>query len=146
MGPVALDASALLAYLVDEPAAAEVETVLRSERQATIAAVNIAETADWLIRVGGRSPDEVRQTLDLLLVSGLQVEPLWVPTARMAAELRARHYDRRDAPLSMADCVCLATAVRLAASLATTDRALARTARGLGVDVMALPGSKGDRP
>jgi ribonuclease VapC len=141
-----LDASAVVAVLLGEPAAQEVATILRQRPPPYIAAVNLAEVTDKMIRGEGRSPAEVRERIDWLLVGGLEVEPVWLPAARLAASLRATHYHRTDAPLSMADCICLATAMKLKAALATTDPALARTADRVGVEVIRLPDSQGRRP
>ena len=48
------------------------------------------------------------------------------------------HYDRRQSPVSMADCFALATARRERATLITGDAALARAARAEFVDVVEL--------
>ena len=146
MASAVLDASALIAALADEPARPEVEAILRSEQSPVISAVNLAETIDWLIRLGGQPSDRVREVTNWLIADGLQVEPVWIPLVRHAATLRARHYHRRDRPLSLGDCVCLATAMSLSAALATTDPHLAALGRELGVEVLALPDSSGARP
>lgn len=141
-----LDASALVGALVGEPAAKEAAPILRHRPPPAISAVNLAEAIDTLVRVMGRDPASVRDSVDWLIAAGLQVEPVWTPLARSAATLRARHYHRTSMPLSMADCICLATAVSLSAALATTDPHLAALARELGVEVIALPDSTGARP
>jgi predicted nucleic acid-binding protein len=143
---IVLDASALIAALVSEPAAPEVGAILRGGQPPAISAVNLAEVVDWLVRVGGREPDAVRDRIDWLIAGGLVVEPVWLPAARLAAALRAQHYHRTEMPLTLADCVCLATAIRLGARLATTDADLARLARHIGVEVLALQNSEGSRP
>jgi PIN domain nuclease of toxin-antitoxin system len=141
-----LDASALIGALGGQPARPEVEAILRRTPPPSISAVNLAEVVDWLIRIGGQTADQARDRIDWLIVGGLQVEPAWLFDARLAAQLRARHYQRERAPLSLADCVCLATAVRLSTDLATTDPVLAGLARELGLDVIGLPDSTGARP
>lgn len=135
-----------MAALAGEPAGPEVETILRRRPAPVISAVNLAEVNDTLVRVIGREPDTVRDRLDWLIVGGLEVEPVWVPVARLAASLRAQHYHRTDMPLSLADCFCLATAMILETDLATTDPDLAALARNLGVGVIGLPDSTGRRP
>jgi len=97
-----------------------------------VSAVNLVEVIEKMIRGAGRTPEEVNDAVDLLIVGGLAI--------------RARLYHRTQSSLSLADCACLATAVRERASLATTDPALARAARGIGVDVVALPDSSGRLP
>lgn len=96
-----------------------------------------------MIRIGGRHEQDVRDRIDWLLASGLEVQPVWLSIARTAASIRAGHYHRERAPISRADAVCLATAVALGADLATSDRGLAAVAAALGVEVVALPDSSG---
>jgi predicted nucleic acid-binding protein len=146
VGRVVLDASPLVAALTDEPAKAEVEELLRRRPPPSISATNLAEAIDQLVRVQGAPRNEARRQVNLLIAGGLEVEPVWLPTVSLAASLRADHYHRTKAPLSLADCICLATAVRLGAALATTDTALANAARTAGVEVIALPNANGRRP
>jgi len=49
-------------------------------------------------------------------------------------------------PLSLADCLALATAIDLGDALATSDRALAALARRYQLTVVALPDSRGRKP
>jgi uncharacterized protein with PIN domain len=52
------DAQAIMALLLDEPAAGAVEAELRdSARRSTISAVNLAEIVDVMARVFGQPPD-----------------------------------------------------------------------------------------
>ena len=64
----------------------------------------------------------------------------------LASALRIDHYHRTRAAVSLADCVCIATAITLDTDLATTDPALAAVARAAGVEVIALPDSEGRLP
>ncbi|MDP8904032.1 MAG: PIN domain-containing protein [Chloroflexota bacterium] len=141
-----LDASALLGALHDEPGRPVVENLLRGKPPPSISALNLAEVAFKLQRQGGWEAVEVRDRIDWLIVGGLQVEPLWLVAARRAAAIRATHYRREAAPLSLADCVCLATAIQLGTDVATTDPGLATVARALGIAVLAVPDSNGVRP
>ena len=145
MGPVVLDAYALIAFLRGEEAGAEVIGLLR-ESPASISAANLAEVVDRLVRTDGRREPEVRNRIDLVIAGGLVVEPVWLTDARQAGSLRARHDDRGSATLSLADCFCLATAMKLEATVATADPALARAARAEGIEVIPLPDSRGHRP
>lgn len=108
-----------------------------------MSAVNVAEVIDRLVRVHGADADAVRDRIDWLIYGGLEIEPVWLPVARLAASLRAEHYHRAEMPLSMADCMCVATALTLGSELATADRDLARVARQVGLKVIALPDSSG---
>ena len=141
-----LDASALIGALGNQPAKSEVEQILRRRPPPSISAVNLGEVIDWLVRVDGQREQDVRDRIDWLVVGGLEIEPMWPFDARRAATLRARHYHRERRPLSLADCVCLATAVKLSTDLATTDPVLYGLAHELGVEVIGLPDSTGARP
>jgi PIN domain nuclease of toxin-antitoxin system len=141
-----LDASALVAFLTDEPAKRQVEELLRRRPPPTISAVNLAETIDTLVRVGGADEGAVRDRVDWLIVGGLEVEPVWLRVARSAAAIRSRHYHHTRAPISHADAVCVATAMTLGSELATCDADLGAVARSLGVPVIALPDSAGRLP
>ena len=66
--------------------------------------------------------------------------------ARRAALIRISRYHRRDAPLSLADCLLLGTALVLRAAVANSDVPLARCARSEGLEVIALRDSTGKRP
>ena len=141
---VVLDASAIVAFLRDEPARATVEELLRRQPSPAISAVNLAEVIDVLVRVGGQAEEAVNNAIDLLIVGGLEVQPFWLPEARYAAAVRSRLYGRSTAPLSLADCVCIATARTLGAKLATADGVFADAAMGSGVAVIRLPNSEGE--
>jgi predicted nucleic acid-binding protein len=140
-----LDAYALIALLADEPAADEVEDLLR-EGNCRVVVVNLAEAADISQRVHGLTRDELQATLRPLflgdVLSALRSEE---GDAWRAAELRIRHYHRKDRPLSLADCFLLAHAAA-GESLATADPPLAAAARTEGIEVIALPDRADSRP
>jgi uncharacterized protein with PIN domain len=139
-----LDAYALVALLADEPAATEVEDLLREGSR--VVAVNLAETVDIAQRVRGASSDEVREVLEPLFFDGaLSLAVSEAAEAWSAATLRVNYYGK-EAQLSMADCFLLAHAVAAAEPLATSDPPLANVARTEGIDVIALPDSSGARP
>jgi predicted nucleic acid-binding protein len=141
-----LDAYGLVALIADEPAAGEVERLLRSG-DCRVVAVNLAEAIDVCRRVHGIPPEEVRIALEPLTLSGtLAVGASDERVAWTAAELRATHYHRADSPLSLADCFLLAHALGDGEAIATSDPALAGTARLESVRVVALPDRAGTRP
>jgi predicted nucleic acid-binding protein len=133
---VLLDAFALIALLAEEPAADEVEAILR-RGEAAITAINLAEALDVLQRV----QDVPRERLDAVTVPLIQESVALVSVdeqlARDAADIRARHYHRTRAPLSLADCVLIAAA-KSAEALATADGPLMRVARDEGLKVREL--------
>lgn len=142
-----LDAQAVVAGLLGEPAAQEVATLLRdSDDQPRLSAASMAEVIDVLVRGRSLEPAAVNEKLDWLTLGGLQIVPVDEQVGRLAGALRARHYERRNRPLSLGDCLTLATARFIGDSLATADAPLAAVARLEGVVVVALPNSSGVRP
>ena len=139
-----LDAYALLAFLRGEPCADEVAALLR--RPTTLSAVNATEIVDQLVRVYQRDPDDVHADLALLANEQLEIAPVTAELGLHAGRLRAEHYHREHAAVSLADCVAAATALAAGRSLATSDPALAALVRTEGGDVHPLPDSNGVRP
>jgi PIN domain nuclease of toxin-antitoxin system len=141
-----LDAYALVALVVDEPAADEVESLLR-ERDCGSVVANLAEAIDISHRVHGLPLDDIREALEPLLLGGsLSVVVSDESDAWRAAELRGRHYERKTRALSLADCFLLAHAMAAGDGIATADPPLADAARVEGVALVALPDSAGRRP
>lgn len=85
------------------------------------------------------------ERLGPLLDESIAVLEVGSGAALRAGELRAAHYHRKTASLSLADCVLLAAAGP-EDKIATSDRAVATTARRLGIDLIPLLDSKGNRP
>lgn len=141
---VVLDAFALIALTLDEPAASEVEATLR-RGDCAVSSVNLTEAIDQLGRVHERDVDELRAAFAPVLGEVLAVVAADEAVAWRAAELRRRHYRRRVSELSLADCLALASA-RPGDRLATADPPLARAARAEGIEVVALPDTAGRRP
>lgn len=139
-----LDAYPLIALLADEPPASEVALVL-GQGDISITSVNLGEALDVLERVHGVPERVLRGAIETLAAAGLAVVPVLDAEAWRAAALRARHYRRRVSEISLADCFLLAVA-RPGDRVATSDRPLARAARAEGIDVIALPDSRGRRP
>jgi PIN domain nuclease of toxin-antitoxin system len=142
---ILLDSAALVALLVGEPAAGEVESILR-RGNAAIASVNLAESFDVLVRVFGNELEAVEAVIVPLLATSLPVAAIGEAEARKGAEIRISHYYRQGSPLSLADCLLVGTAVVLDASIATSDGPVARVARVQGLEVIALTDPSGRRP
>jgi PIN domain nuclease of toxin-antitoxin system len=138
-----LDAYALVAFLADEPAAAEVETLIRAGDTAVLV-VNLTEALDVSQRVHGVSEAELRDVLEPLLGDLVSVTIQREDAAWRAAALRAKYCDRRSRPLSLADCLLLAAANGDA--VATADHALAAVLRAERTALVPLPDSTGTRP
>src|SRR5438309_4552124 len=106
---VVLDAFAVIAALLGEPGAADVEAELRRPgADPRISAVNAAEVVDTMVRVVGVREQAVDASLELLAAGGLVVTPADEKIGRQAGRLRARHYRMRALAVSLADCVALA--------------------------------------
>lgn len=134
---VLLDAYALIALLADEPAADDVETLVR-RGGAAITAVNLAEALDVLQRVEGIARERLDELTGPLLAERIKLVEVDERIARAAADIRARRYHRTRAPISLADCLLLA-ATGASDALATADQPLIRTARAEHVRVVTLP-------
>jgi PIN domain nuclease of toxin-antitoxin system len=121
--PSVLDASAYLAYVLDEPGADRVEEAM--EDGATISTVNVAEI---LTRLVDRTPNLASRLAvqSSLAASGTAImpgvfdeEPFTLADAALAASLRpvGRPYG-----LSLGDRACLALGRRLRLPVLTSDR------------------------
>jgi predicted nucleic acid-binding protein len=89
---------------------------------------------------------DIAEKIDWIRAGGLEVVSANDEIGLQAGKLHARLYHRSSCPLSMADCVALATAQLMGQSLATSDPALAAAARAEGVTIIGLPDRKGVRP
>lgn len=121
-----LDASALLAWLHDEPGAQAVEPLLEGAR---ISAVNWSEVMQKALQ---RDVDTTGLQEDLSAL-GVRIVPFSTAHAEDAALLwRAT----RPSGLSLADRACLALACALGTTVLTADRAW--VALDIGVEVHAI--------
>ena len=105
-----LDASAVLAYLQDEPGAT---AVVEHLDHGVLGAANLSEV---LARFNGEA--EASLVDALLAAKGVRIEPVLQVDARVAARMRHEHPH-----LSLGDRLCLALAARLDADVVTADRA-----------------------
>ncbi len=138
---------AVVAALTNEPAKAEVVRLLRGHQgQPRMAAINIGEVFDVMVRVKSWRRGRVDLGLSWLTAGGLDVVSTNEQIARAAGDLRSRLYDRATCPVSVNDCVALATAQLLGEHLATADSALAASARLEGTALIPLLNSRGQRP
>ena len=110
---VVLDASALLAYLQDEPGGNVVDRVLT---ESVMSSVNWAE----VIQKSIAASVNVDGLLDDLQALGLLVEPFTPEDGEMAGRLWEQ---TRHAGLSLGDRACLSLGLRLGVTVLTSDRA-----------------------
>jgi predicted nucleic acid-binding protein len=137
-----LDAYAVIAYLRDEPAAADVAALL-TEGGCDLTAVGLAEVTDRMIRLA--AGDEHALALDLAELDLSRPVPVTARIAGTAGRLRAHHYHRRDRAVSLADCVAAQVARAHGRALATSDPHLLDLCRAEGIGTVVLPGSDGSR-
>lgn len=133
---IVLDAYGLIALLDDETAAQDVEHLL-ARGDVAMSTVNLAEAAQRKLRLSTVTLPELRSVVGTL---PLAVIPYTETHAWRAAELRARHYDRRRSAVSLADC-CLVAVATAADRVATADPAVLRMAEAEGIGTVELPGS-----
>jgi PIN domain nuclease of toxin-antitoxin system len=131
-----LDAYALIALLLDEPAADEVDRILRSG-DAAVTSVNYGEALDRLVRARRIPEPRVRAAFEPLLDASLRRIDVGFSVVETAARLRAKHYHRERRPLSLADCICVASAGSDGA-VATADEAILAMAEAEGIRSVAL--------
>jgi len=118
-----LDASALLAFLRNEPGADKVAAVLT---RSCISSVNLAETLSKMIQYG-KPLETVASQIERLRIP---VVPFDVDQARLASSL---WMSTRPFGLSLGDRACLSLALRLSVPALTTERDWSKI--DIGVDV-----------
>lgn len=133
-----------MALAREEPAAAEVEIILR-RGGSRVSAVNLAEAVDQLGRVHGHSPHQLREVFEPLFAGTVEVMDVTESSAWHAADFRRAHCRRRISELSLADCFVLAAA-QAGDVIVTADPPLARAAETEGLEVVGVPDSRGRRP
>jgi len=125
---VVLDASGVLALLLDEPGAEKVQAHLPS---GVLGAVNLAEVLARLHDLGGHQDDPERS----VAILELRIEPFTEEQARRAGTFRPL---TRAVGLSLGDRACLALAAELGAPALTADRRWAQIADLIGVRVQLI--------
>ncbi|HUL11885.1 MAG TPA: type II toxin-antitoxin system VapC family toxin [Methylococcaceae bacterium] len=106
-----LDASALLAFLQDEPGSEIVDAVLSSSRLST---VNWAEVVQKSVARGV----DVRGMREDIEALGVAIEPFTVEQAEIASDLWK---ETKSFGLSLGDRACLALGLQTGATVLTTD-------------------------
>ncbi|MCX8017859.1 MAG: type II toxin-antitoxin system VapC family toxin [Rhodocyclaceae bacterium] len=131
MSALLLDASAILAYLHEEPGAEAVADALVSSAECLVSAANHAEViAHCLDR--GVAEDVVGL---MLAETGYRVIPVEAEDGALAGQLRLL---TRPYGLSLGDRLCLAVAQRLGCPVLTADRPWLDLAAPLGLDIRCI--------
>lgn len=123
---VVLDASALLAYLQEEPGGEAIEGALV---EAVMSSVNWAEVVQKSV-AAGVVVEGMREDLEVL---GLEIAPFTPEDGEMAGRLWLQ---TRQGGLSLGDRACLSVGIRLAVPVLTCDRNWATL--GLLLDVQVI--------
>ena len=123
---VVLDASALLAYLKDEPG---------GERVREILAHSVMSTVNWAEVIGKARDDgvETRGLREDLASLGFTLEPFSADQAEIAGRLKER---TRQFGLSLGDRACLALGSDRSEIVYTADRAWQRLDIGVSVETI----------
>jgi PIN domain nuclease of toxin-antitoxin system len=121
---VILDASALLAWLQNEPGAEVVETVLED---AAMSSLNWSEVLQKFLSRGV----DITGLYDDLAALGLTILPFDINDAEQAAKLWAP-----GSGFSLADRACLALGIRHGVPVWTADRVWAQATTGASVQVI----------
>lgn len=123
-----LDASAVLAFLRDEPGADLVEDAL---------ATGVVPAPNWseVVQKVRRASVEADRVMAQLLAVGIEVEPLLRVDAELAADIWSACPE-----LSLADRCCLAVAARLEVPVLTADTAwgVVRSRLDASIDVRPI--------
>ena len=135
-----LDANALVAVILGEPAMELVRGLLR-EGDAAMVAPNIVEVYDIAIRREGLPAERVVGVVEPLFEGTIEQVVVDASLARRAAEIRIEHYHREIRPLSLADVVLLAAA-RPVDRIATSDSDVLIVASELDIETIELPPSR----
>lgn len=126
-----LDASAILAYLHDEPGADQVAEALTSLADCQTTAANHAEVIAKCLDRGVAEAD----VAPMLAEMGYRVIGLTAEDGALAGRLRTL---TRSLGLSLGDRLCLAAACRLGCPVLTADRPWLDLATPLGLDIRCI--------
>ena len=123
---VVLDASALLAYLQDEPGCEIIDSVLA---ESVMSSVNWAEVIQKLIV----AEVDLDGMFDELQALGMKIEPFTIENAELAARLWKQ---TRQVGLSLGDGACLSLGLCLEVPVVTCDRVWATLDLSLDIRVI----------
>lgn len=126
MAEAVLDASALIAFLRNEPGADKVAAVLSSS---CISAINLAETLSKMVEYG-KPLDAVTYQIERLRIP---VIPFETELAKIVASLWQA---TRVAGLSLGDRACLAVGLHRQLPVLTTDQAWVKADVGVKIEVI----------
>lgn len=126
---IALDASAVLALMMDEPGGAKVASLLPD---AIMSAVNVAEVIAKIVDRDAEAHGKVLRAIEAL---GIEMVPFDADQALVSGALRSQ---TRDIGLSLGDRACLALAKIRNIPALTADRSWLRIAESVAVKVISI--------
>ncbi len=130
---LAVDSSALLAILLDEPGRSAIEGALASAGGAVMTASNLLEAS--MVALGRVGTDAIDALDDVVIASGIVCMPVDQPLIRLARTAFERFgKGRHPAALNFGDCFSYALARHFDVPLLCTGDDFART------DLVVLPG------
>jgi hypothetical protein len=118
-----------------------VQQLVESDEDAALTCLGVAEVLDHLVRLAGVDEDDA--ALDLAQLRLASASPIGIGVAMRAGLLRARHYDRSNRAVSLADCVAAESTRAMDARLASADPHLLDMCRDEGIAAIPLPDSAG---
>lgn len=134
-----LDANALVAVILGEPAMDPVLGLLR-EGNTAMTTANLVEVYDVSTRREGLSAGRVAEVVEPLFEGAIEPIDVNFSLARRAAEIRLEHYHRVTRALSLADVILLAAAGS-GDRIASSDAAVLAVAADLDIETIELPPS-----
>jgi predicted nucleic acid-binding protein len=135
-----LDANALVAVILGEPAMDPVLGLLR-EGNAAMTTANLVEVYDISTRREGLSSGRVAEVVEPLFEGAIESIDVDAGIARRAAEIRLEHYNRATRALSLADVILLAAAGS-GDKVASSDAVVLAVAAELDIKTIELPPSR----
>lgn len=122
-----LDASAVLAFLRNEPGSERIGNVLADPFEVGMHSVNLLEVYYKLASYGGEIT--AKESIDDIVALGVKINEKLDKTLR----LRSGYYKIRYPFLSLADSICVAFAELSTATVLTTDRPFANIAEQVSI-------------
>ena len=132
-----LDASALIAFLLNEPEGNKVEEQIRSADSVGIVTINLAEVYDTIERRHNRPQNQIDLAIDYLTDKLVAVLPTNKKLARSAGSIRSKLYKIRVSELSLADAFLIA-ACNKGDQILTKDHLVVSCCNELELSVVAL--------
>jgi predicted nucleic acid-binding protein len=138
------DAGPLVSVLLDAPGARKIAAALDSDlTMCRVSSVTYSRVIERVARKSATAGHEVAGVIDWWIAGGLCIDPVDAEMACAAAAIRAEHHHAKRSPITLVDCHAIALAANHHAELASSDAAVLRVAKLVGLKVLALPDATG---